>query len=274
MNMFRYQIGECAVYLLSEGQNNGNKSVLLNATAEMMQKTIPNGVFLNATNAFLIQTSTENILIDAGFGRKIDEELKTIGVISADIDKVFLTHMHGDHIGGLLIGDKPRFVKASLYISQMEYDYWMNDEAMNRLPENNRSGFTMARKVIEIYKDRILLFSPGTFVHWGKPLTTEIHPIAAYGHTPGHTMFLIESNHQQLLIWGDITHAMAIQIPYPKVAVTYDINPELAVQSRIETLKYVVQHKIPVAGMHIAYPSIGNIEQDGDTAYRFIPVKK
>lgn len=273
MDMFKYTVGECTVYLLSEGQNNGNKSILLKATDEMLQKSIPNGVFPNATNAFLVQSPVENILIDAGFGHKIDAELKTIGISAVDIHKVFLTHMHGDHIGGLLINDKPRFEKAILYIPQPEYDYWMSDEAMNRLPQSKHAGFVMARKVIEIYKDRILLFSPGTFDNFGKPLTSEIHAIGAYGHTPGHTMYLIESAHQQMLIWGDLTHAMAVQMPYPQVAVTYDVNPELAIQSRMETLKYIVQHKITIAGMHIAYPAMGNIEQDS-TGYRFIPLKK
>jgi glyoxylase-like metal-dependent hydrolase (beta-lactamase superfamily II) len=274
IDMFKYKIGDCTLYLLSEGQNRGNKSILLNATSEMMQKTISDGTFPNATNAFLLQTPTENILIDAGFGRKIDAQLKTVGLVSADIHKIFLTHMHGDHIGGLLINDKPRFEIAMLYIPQPEYDYWMSDEAMNKLPASNRSGFVMARKVIEIYKDRISLFMPGTFDDFGKPLTAEIHAIGAYGHTPGHTMFLIESNQQKLLVWGDLTHAMAIQMPYPQVAVTYDVNPEWAVQSRAEILKYVAQHKITIAGMHIAYPSIGNIEQADEAGYRFVPAKK
>jgi glyoxylase-like metal-dependent hydrolase (beta-lactamase superfamily II) len=274
MNTFKYKTGECTVYLLSEGQNRGNKSILLNATSEMIQKTVPDGIFPSAINAFLVQTPVENILIDAGFGREIDAELKTIGITATDIHKIFLTHMHGDHIGGLLINDQPRFEKARLYIPQPEYDYWMSDEAMNRLPKNNRSGFVMARKVIEIYKDKILLFTPGTFDNLEKPLATEIHAVGAYGHTPGHTMYLLNSNHQQLLIWGDLTHAMAIQMPYPQVAVTYDVNPELAVQSRVETLKYVVKHKIAIAGMHIAYPAIGKVEQHDGSAYRFIPEKE
>ncbi|MDR2408168.1 MAG: hypothetical protein LBE13_08660, partial [Bacteroidales bacterium] len=80
MDIFKYKVGECTVYLLSEGESNGNKSILLKATDEMLQKTIPNGVFPNGTNAFLVQTPVENILIDAGFGRKIDVELKTIGI--------------------------------------------------------------------------------------------------------------------------------------------------------------------------------------------------
>ncbi|MDR1182660.1 MAG: MBL fold metallo-hydrolase [Bacteroidales bacterium] len=274
MNTFKYKVGESTVYLLSEGQNKGNKSVLLNATPEMIQKTIPDGVFPNATNAFLVQTPTENILIDAGFGHKIDAEFETIGITAADIHKVFLTHMHGDHIGGLLINDKPRFEKAMLYIPQPEYDYWMSDEAMNSLPQDRRSGFVMARKVIETYRQNLSLFTPGTFDNFGKPLTTEIHTIGAYGHTPGHTMYLVESGGQKLLIWGDLTHAMAIQMPYPQVAVTYDVNPETAVLSRAETLKYVTLHNITIAGMHVAYPGIGKIEQDSDSGYRFIPAKK
>jgi glyoxylase-like metal-dependent hydrolase (beta-lactamase superfamily II) len=96
--------------------------------------------------------------------------------------------------------------------------------------------------------------------------------LATYGHTPGHTSFLIESKESKLLIWGDLTHAMAIQMPYPQVAVTYDVNPEGAVQSRKAVLTYVSENHIPVAGMHIAYPAIGEIKSISDGGYQFLPL--
>jgi glyoxylase-like metal-dependent hydrolase (beta-lactamase superfamily II) len=260
--------------MFSEGQNEGNESVLLNATPEMKQKTMPNGVYPTATNMFLVRTPTENILIDAGFGRKIDAQLETIGITAEDIHKIFLTHMHGDHVGGLLLNDEPRFKNATLYIPLPEHSYWANTEIMYSFPIEKRSGFFMAKKVMEAYRHNILLFEPGVLNSVIKPLTTEIHAIAAYGHTPGHTLYMIESERQKLLIWGDLTHAMAIQMPYPQVAVTYDTDPETAVRSRVEILEYVTQHAITIAGMHVAYPAIGNIKRNEESGYRFIPINK
>jgi hypothetical protein len=76
-----------------------------------------------------------------------------------------------------------------------------------------------------------------------------------------------------MLIWGDLTHAMAVQMPYPKVAVTYDVNPDAAVESRLKILNYIVKNKIPVAGMHIAYPAMGKINAKGD-GFEFLPLEQ
>jgi len=102
-----------------------------------------------------------------------------------------------------------------------------------------------------------------------------VSAIAAYGHTPGHTMFLVESGGKKLLVWGDLTHAMAIQMPRPSVSVTYDSDPVAAAEARKEVLKYVSENKIPVAGMHVAYPGVGGVETDPENpgGYKFIPIK-
>ncbi|MCL1822154.1 MAG: MBL fold metallo-hydrolase, partial [Prolixibacteraceae bacterium] len=97
--------------------------------------------------------------------------------------------------------------------------------------------------------------------------------LAAYGHTPGHTMYLVESENEKFLIWGDLIHAMAIQMPYPEVAVTYDIDPVQAVKSRQETLKFIEKNKIPVGGIHIAFPGMGKISQNDKNGYVFTPLK-
>ena len=75
-----------------------------------------------------------------------------------------------------------------------------------------------------------------------------------------------------LLIWGDLTHAMAVQMPHPELAMTYDTNPEKAVQSRLLVLQLVSRYKIPVAGIHITYPGIGTIEKS-EPGYLFTPMK-
>jgi glyoxylase-like metal-dependent hydrolase (beta-lactamase superfamily II) len=104
-----------------------------------------------------------------------------------------------------------------------------------------------------------------------------VRPIAAYGHTPGHTLYLLSSGGERLLIWGDLTHAMAVQMPFPQVAVTYDVDSEQAVASRKTVLEFVVKNKIPVAGMHIAYPGMGVVSANSaknppeNSVYRFTP---
>lgn len=263
-----FDIGSFAVSLLSEGQQQGKAGILINATEDMMQQVLPDGTFPNAVNAFLVVTGDKTVLFDTGFGRKLFDNLNHCGKTPADIDVVILTHMHGDHIGGLLCDGETCFPSAILYIPQPEYDYWMSDEEMNKLEENRRSSFINARKVIVAYKDRLQLFTPGE-IEQSQELLPGIRSVAAYGHTPGHTGYMLESDGSKLFIWGDLTHAITIQMPYPKVAVTYDVNPDMAVESRLKLLRYISENNISVAGMHIPFPGIGSVKKNNADGYRF-----
>ena len=269
-NTYKYMLGEIEFVLLSEGQQQGSDGILIGATQEMKDKTLRNGTFPNATNAFLIKTPEKNILIDTGFGRNLFDNMEKSGITSDQINVILLTHMHGDHIGGMLKENRLSFPNAEVYIPQPEYDYWMNDEIMNQHPENRRGSFLNARKVIKAYQDRLHLFQPGKFTD-KNDLIPGVKSVAGYGHTPGHTLYLIESENEKLLVWGDLTHAMAIQMSYPQVAVTYDTHPEDAIRSRQEVLEYVSVHQIPIAGMHIAYPAMGDIKTGLTGNYLFIP---
>lgn len=270
---FTYKIGEFEVSLLSEVQQKGATKILLGATPEMLQQCVPDGTFPNAVNAYLLRISGKNILVDTGYGKKLFDNLKSLGVTPEQIDVVLLTHMHGDHIGGMFRDGQLAFPNADIYLPQPEYDYWTDDKAMNSFPEDRRGGFKGAQKVIDAYKSKLRLFAPVRFDDNLPGILPGIHGIEAYGHTPGHTMYLLESNKDKLLIWGDLTHAMAIQMPYPQVAVTYDTDPSKAIVSRKKTLEYVSQHKIPVAGMHVAFPGSGKVTVASSGGYLFAPMK-
>jgi glyoxylase-like metal-dependent hydrolase (beta-lactamase superfamily II) len=260
-NSFTYKVGLFEITLLSESQGQGNKGILVDATPEMLQKYAPDGTFPNATNAWFLKTPDMNILVDAGYGRNLFNNLQAIGIAPEQVDVVLLTHMHGDHIGGMLREGKPSFPNAEVYLAQPEHDYWASEGRGQQ-----------ARDVIAAYKSKLHLFQPIEVGQKGSPLLAGILGIAAYGHTPGHTAFLVESGSEKLLVWGDLTHAMAIQMPYPQVAVTYDVNPKDAVAYRKKILEYVETNKIPVAGMHIAFPGIGTVTKAAaPEAYVFTP---
>lgn len=270
-NIYTYKLGDFEVSLLSESQSQGKKDILIGATEDMIKEYIPNGTFPNAVNAFLIKTPDKNILIDSGFGTKLFDNLELLGVNSEEIDIILITHMHGDHISGMLKNGNSTFPNAKVYLSHYEYDYWMNNELMNSLPENKRGSFKIPREVINIYNKQLHLFTPNDLNESFSGLFPGITGINAHGHTPGHTMYMIESNGKQILVWGDLAHAMDIQMPYPHIAVTYDIDPKKATGSREEVLKYTAKHNIPVAGMHIAFPGMGRIKSNSESGYIFIP---
>jgi len=250
------------VILLSDGQGEGKVEILIGASAEMLDKCVPLGTFPMAFNAFLVKTPEKNILIDTGNGTKLFENLASLNVNPLEIDAILITHMHFDHIGGLLANGEAMFPNAQLYIALPEHDYWTSGEG---------KGFDLARAVVEAYKDKLNLFETAPLGGEVKELIPSVFAISAHGHTPGHTVYMVSSNDNQMLIWGDLLHAMAIQIPYPQVAVTYDVNPEQAIESRKYIMKYVSENNIPVAGMHIPFPAKGKIENNGE-GYLFVKI--
>ena len=264
-----YEIGSFNITVLPEGGGKGNTSILIGATQEMLDQCLPDGTYTSAINAFLIESDDKTILVDAGLGKKLFANLEACKKSPEKIDIILLTHMHGDHIGGLLKDDKKSFPNATLYIPQPEYDYWMNDEIMQCVPENRRGSFTQARKVIEAYKDKLQLFVPDELESVTSEVFPGIHGIAAYGHTPGHTVYLLESDNSQFVIWGDLTHVTPIQMDYPQVAVTYDVDPVKAVESRQRIFKYLADNKIDIAGMHIQYPGLGTVSKNKSDGYIF-----
>ncbi len=248
-------IGEFEIHILSEGDRPGKIEVLLNPNPENLAKYLPEGKYTSAVNAFLIITPDKKILIDTGLGKQLPNQLEKLAITPEEIDIILLTHLHGDHIGGLIKNGEKRFPNAQIYLSQKEWDYWKDKNPA---------------LVLAPYASQMNLFDPSNLNAELIPLLEGITGIATYGHTPGHTSFLIENQHEQLLIWGDITHAMAIQIPFPDQAVTYDLDPIQAIASRKAVFKFVSDNTIPIAGAHIAYPGFGFIYIDESTGeYRF-----
>ncbi|MDL2222707.1 MBL fold metallo-hydrolase [Bacteroidales bacterium OttesenSCG-928-M11] len=261
-NIFTYTVGKCTVYTLSEGQSQGNSSILTNATATTINKTIPDGTFPNATNSFLIKTAEKSyILVDTGLGKELINNLNHLGVKPEEIGLVALTHIHGDHVGGLVKDGKAVFPNALIYISPEEGNFWIKQK------ENS-----LRDEILKQYLGKIRLLDHNILKDIKFINDFAFRAIAAPGHTPGHTMFLLESEGERLLIWGDITHAIAVQIPYPEVSVKYDTDPIEAAKTRSQVLAFAAEHKIPIAGMHIEYPAIGIVTKGEETQYEFSPV--
>jgi len=261
-NVFTYKMGTAEVCLLSEGQGMGNSNIFVGATPEMIQKSIPDGSYPRSCNAFLIRISGKNIMVDTGYGSKLFDNLAMMGIAPEQVDAVLITHVHGDHLGGMLIDGQAAFPKAELYISQPEHDFCMNEE-------RNAN----ARKVIDAYQSKLRLFQPTEIDESPHTLFPGIQAVAAYGHTPGHTLYMVESRDEKLLIWGDLTHAMAIQMPYPQVAMTYDTNTDMAIAARKKVLEFVAKNNIIVAGMHTAFPGMGKITKASDGGYLHTPLQ-
>jgi glyoxylase-like metal-dependent hydrolase (beta-lactamase superfamily II) len=275
-NVFSFKTGGVEVVMLADVTGTGDASILIDASPEILQNAIPDGTYENSVSAFLLKTPSQNILIDTGLGQKLSENLRSARLSVADIDAILLTHLHGDHIGGLLDGDKLVFPNAEIYIATPEYDYWNNPTLADTIAGSRRAGVLNVQKMLKLYEANIKQFNPTEISDAFYPLLPNVQDIAAFGHTPGHTAYLINLGNRKLLIWGDVMHAMQVQMPYPDISVTYDVDPQKAAETRKRLLEYVSKNKIPVAGMHLPFPKIGFVRKNPNVqgGYTFVPIEK
>lgn len=201
-----------------------------------------------SVNVFLLKRDGKSILVDTGNGGERGtaiRKLRQLGIAPETIDVILLTHMHGDHIGGLLnAAGGAAFPTAIVYVAEPERDYWLSEEA--------GSGGALAGKVRTAYGNRLKTF------RFGEEPVPGIKALDASGHTPGHTVF----DTGDLLIVGDLLHAAAIQFPHPEVSATYDMDPEKAARVRRHFYDQAAASAKPVAGMHLPCPGVGRIHRE------------
>ena len=192
-----------------------------------------------SVSTFLVEKDGKRILFDAGMGApdsKLPEGLKALNINPSEIDYLYITHFHGDHIGGMMKEGVPVFPNAQVYVSKVEYDAWM------KMPADKKS---QVENTMKAYKDRLHLFA------FGDTLPCDVVAMEAAGHTPGHTVFRTGN----LLVIGDLMHGAALQLKYPEICATYDMDKSGAVKSRKHYVQYARENGLVIAGMHLPVPA-------------------
>lgn len=205
------------------------------ADSAKVERLSPSGSVASSISCFMVETQGKKVLFDTGNGvgrgGRMSERLKAAGIGPEQIDFIMVTHFHGDHIGGMAQDGKPMFPNAEVYVPETEYAAW---EAMDG------QGARMAMDAMLAYEGHLHRFS------YGDTLPLGIVPMAAPGHTSGHTVYQIG----RIFIAGDLIHGFDLQIQDLDICPSYDNDPELATESRKKHIEYIRQNKLITAGMH------------------------
>ena len=276
---YRVMLGDFEITALSDGTVALPVDKLLTGTtAAKTQKTLARS-FLKApldtsVNGYLVNTGTKLVLIDTGaaslFGPTLGNllaNLKAAGYQPEQVDEVYITHMHADHVGGLMAADKLAFPNATVRADKHDADFWLSQANLDKAPADAKGFFQGAMASMNPY------VAAGKF----KPFDgdTELVPgikaVATRGHTPGHSIYKVESKGQTLVLWGDLMHVAAVQFAEPGVTIQFDTDSKNAAVQRKRAYAEAAKQGYMVGSAHISFPGLGRLRVQGK-GYEWVPV--
>ena len=222
-------------------------------------------------NAFLLEQPEKRILVDTGCGahlgptvNRLRENLVAVGVDGASIDAVLCTHIHPDHTNGLVDSSgEPVFPNAEVYVHGADAAFWLNDENRAKAPDELKIQFDWAKAAFAPYRDRLHLIAPGEVL-------PGVEAVGLPGHTPGHCGYVVHSDGEALLIWGDAVHSISIQTARPDVTFAADVDGEAARDTRLRLFDQVATDRLLITGMHLEFPVFGHLIRDANR-FRYEP---
>lgn len=272
-----FKMGSFTVTVISDGlrvsekpQETFGTNQSPEAVAELLQANfLPTEKFVNGFSPTLVDTGSDVILFDTGMGEggraagagQLVAGMQAAGYTPDQVTVVVITHMHGDHIGGLMEGGQPTFKNARYVTGQAEFDFWKDPARAGTPAENGHKG--VLEKVVPLAEKM-------TFVGDGGEVVSGITGMAAFGHSPGHMIYRIESEGKGLVLTADTANHFVLSLQRPDWEVRFDMDKTAAAATRKKVFDMIATDRLPFVGYHMPFPSVGFVEKL-DQGYRFVP---
>lgn len=277
---YRYKVGDIEVTAVNDGSApRPLEGFIRNAELSAVQQAardafLPQNTIQNSFTALVLNNGGRLTLIDTGNGNsgapttgRWMENFRAAGFDPSQVNTIVISHFHGDHINGMRRKDGTAvFPNAEVLVPATEWAFWMDDARMNQAPENMRGGFLGARRVFSPIAKDVKQYE------MDKEIVPGLTSVAAPGHTPGHTAYMLSSGSGKLLILSDTANHPALFVRNPDWSAVFDMDADVARATRRKMLDLAASERAQVAFYHAPFPATGHIIKDGD-GFRFVPVQ-
>ena len=267
---YRAMLGDFEITALSDGTVDLDVPKLLHEPAAKtdaaLSRAFVKAPLETSVNAFLVNTGSKLVLVDAGSGAlfgptlgRLVASLQAAGYTPDQVDDIFITHMHPDHVGGLAANGQRVFPNATVHADKRDSDFWLSQARLDAAPAEMKGFFQGAMASVNPY---VAAGKYQPFEADGEPVPG-IRTLASHGHTAGHTSYLVESKGQKLVIIGDLIHVASVQFAEPGVTIAFDSDAKAAAVSRDSVFKLAAKDGDLVAAAHLQFPGLGHLRAAG-----------
>ena len=276
---YRMMLGDFEITALSDGTVKLPVKDLLNTAPGKVDAALKKAKIAypveTSVNAYLINTGSKLVMIDAGAGALfgptvggLANSLKAAGYQPEQVDEIYITHMHPDHVGGLAANGVINFPNAVVRADKADADFWLSEANMKAAPKDAQGFFQGAQVSLKPYADAGKL---KTF-EGNVELVPGVRSWTSHGHTAGHSLYVVESKGEKLVLWGDLMHVAAVQFDDPAVTIKFDTDNKAAAKERAKAYADAAKHGYLVGSAHLSFPGLGYLRKNAGKGYTFIPV--